>query len=532
MLLLSTTRCRGHLSQVNTPVSLLQLPEVGDAEGNEAPASIDARFQFESSGAYRLQVKGADQALPGAVVDIELINDLRRSDRTFLGSFKTDSSGRLELKGSDANLYRVYAYSEGFEPRVAMWTPGLTLELNLRPYDAELTLEGTLNNGYVRVKPAGQAFPVATLRTYGLEAEPVAVAPGMYDLTVFEEQGALVRSIRAKALSRQSQAVSLQEDHRPSVRVVLPLNEAADADWSVWATRSTPMVMPAAWAAYTTYDGGQLSIQEPVAEMESQEAGEVVLRLSTPGTVQIVCAREALPHLLLREVTLAPGEDRTLTIPPLTSSLKGSMKTYHGGKGFSHHGWAGPRLIMLADEEEGWSVIVNLPKREANDSFEISSVLAGDFHVYQHLIGEPAAHAEVVHEGAGSNRPSDAWGGIPVRLLPNQATALKDFDEYARGLLRVFIRDWNGLPLDGATLSVRDRMSEAWRQVKNSASSLANADDPIPYPPAVRVAGGVAELPSIRAGRLELRLVVDDGRAFDMARDIDPEKRLEIRLPR
>ena len=155
---------------------------------------------------------------------------------------------------------------------------------------------------------------------------------------------------------------------------------------------------------------------------------------------------------------------------------------------------------------------------------------AGAYHIYQHLIAEPKTY-ELQGRTEKYTSPLNAWGGIPVTLVEGQTASLKDFIEYSASDLEVTVHDARGAPVHGATLRVRDRMSEAWRQVAEGPTTLSNAAHPIPYPPAVRVREGHAKLPSIRADRLELVVELDDGRMYPFTVSVAPPGPLALQLP-
>ena len=229
---------------------------------------------------------------------------------------------------------------------------------------------------------------------------------------------------------------------------------------------------------------------------------------------------------------IARGGEVRLDIPKLGAELRGSMKTYDGGKGFSHHGWAGPRLLLLPDDSTGWTVTVGLPQRRPDDSFQITGLPEGRHHVFQHLIGEPYNYIDYQGKPAVEIRPRNAWGGIPIELRHGSATILNDFSEYPFASLRLKLLWADGLPITDATLYIRDRMSDAWQVVARGPTTLAYAAHPIPMPPAVRVKDGLIEFPAIRKGLLEMLLVTDGGGAVSFTRDVDPARVNEIRLNR
>src|SRR3954470_23291086 len=126
------------------------------------------------------------------------------------------------------------------------------------------------------------------------------------------------------------------------------------------------------------------------------------------------------------------------------------MRTYGGGLERSEHGFAGPRLQLIADNPADWSVTEYIPHRNADNGeqrhrFTVPGIPAGNYHLYQHLIGEPKTYTYGGRTTAYTS-PIAAWGGVPVKLAANSATELKDFNEYPLNDLPVLVTNSNGLP--------------------------------------------------------------------------------------
>jgi hypothetical protein len=148
--------------------------------------------------------------------------------------------------------------------------------------------------------------------------------------------------------------------------------------------------------------------------------------------------------------------------------------------------------------------------------------------LYQHLIDEPKNYTY------GGNTttytaPLAAWGGIPVHIEVHSDTLLKDFSEYPLSDLHVRVTDADGHPVEHATLRIRDRMSESWRQVEENPAQLEQAAHPIPYPAAARIDGGRANLPRIREGWLDLAVECGNGPTFSFT--VRVKRELSLKLP-
>jgi hypothetical protein len=149
--------------------------------------------------------------------------------------------------------------------------------------------------------------------------------------------------------------------------------------------------------------------------------------------------------------------------------------------------------------------------------------------LFQHLIGEPKTYA-IGTESYKYTAPIDAWGGVPVHVEANSSARLKDFIEFPFENLRVLVTDSAGRPVEHATIRVRDRMSESWRQVEENPMQLEQAAHPIPYPAAARITGGKAILPRIREGRLDLTVELDNGPAYAFTVPVPPTRQLNLKL--
>jgi hypothetical protein len=504
----------------------LPLPERRADKDEILPEKIVFPVRFESTSRRQLEVRSGRLPLKDAVVDIERIDDLRTGRRVLLGAYRTGRDGRLELKGGGDNIYEVFVYASGHQPRRSVWSADQPLILNLALENAQLLLKGVEGTKYLRIKLADTQDVVSLLNLEEMNTDLVTLAPGSYDLTTLDEQGLVMRTVRAVLKPGVNQLPSPQTSQQPTIRVTFPRGE----EWSVGVTHDTPSGTAFGWAVYSLL-GGRSGSGEPAAEILAEEQGSVTLRLASPGSYQLLCSRKDLPYFLWKEVKAAVGEQLNENIPALGAVLSGSMRTYHGGKGQSHHGWAGPRLMLLPDNPKDWAVTIQMPERMADDRFEITQLPLGNYHVFQHLIGEMDSYTDdkgVRHEYPKARH---AWGGVPVHLEAGQRGELKDFDQYGYASLRLRIMNRNGSPVSAATLFVRDRMSEAWQQVERGPTTLSNASDPIPMPPAVRVIHGAAELPNIRTGRLELTVVLDNGLVYQTSRNVDPARVLEIRIP-
>jgi hypothetical protein len=74
-------------------------------------------------------------------------------------------------------------------------------------------------------------------------------------------------------------------------------------------------------------------------------------------------------------------------------------------------------------------------------------------------------------------------------------------------------------------------MSESWRQVEENPAQVEQAAHPIPYPPAARLTGGDATLPSVREGWLDISVELDEGAIYGFTVPVSPPNELALTLP-
>jgi hypothetical protein len=506
-------------------VRRVKLPDVNAGKGEKPPEELVETFSFETGAVRELRVFSGGHPVPDAIVDVEWIEDLAPDTRLPLATYRTDASGMVRANDAGPQTTEVFVYARGFEPARAIWAPGAMVRLDLVPRNARL-LFADLRPGYVaRIRRAEQPESVRTVRCdYGRPGE-IEVSAGTYDIVVYGDTGQVRGYQRIRVGAGETRSVDSTADQRPMLIVRYP-----DEGWSAGVTDSTPSGMSVGWAIYSSV-GGQFAISDVAAVLERETQNQSVFRLSRAGRFHIQLTKAGRELSYWRTVAVSPGEELTIDAPQTEAALGGSMRTYDGGVGFSHHGWAGPRLELIADNPAAWSVTVFLPKRDGEHTFTLRDLPAGDYHLYQHLIGTPNSYKDDAGREHNYTIPLNAWGGIPAKLQANSTTKLKDFIEYPLQDLPVIVRDFRGQPVNGATLRIRDRMSESWRQVAEGPTTLSNAAHPIPYPPAIRIQEGRAVLPSIRAGMLELLVELDDGTVFPMTVDEDAPNPLTITLP-
>ncbi len=217
-----------------------------------------------------------------------------------------------------------------------------------------------------------------------------------------------------------------------------------------------------------------------------------------------------------------------LHVPAGQGSLNAGMRTYLPDLDRADHGIAGPRILLLADAPEQWSVVEDLPLPTPTPGnvarrFILETLPAGAYHVHQHLTGLTSTV-----EGVRRNRPTYAWGGIPVVIPATGTKSMPDFSDFAPGSLRVRLTDAQGRPVEHATVRLLDRL---WESARQYPTTLEQPSDEIPPPPAVRVQGGQATLPDVRSGQLELFVELDSGPVYRFSVTASRRETLTLVIP-
>lgn len=496
----------------------------------EAPAELPMAFHFDSSVRRTLSLRGAGKPLPSAIVDVESIVNLDSDKRRVLDTYSIPTDGRLQLLGGGDQLIEAFIYAEGFEPRRVIWNPGPPLVVDLTARSANFEFTPSPNMAVARVREAGSPRSVRTVLLSPDRGTRMQVAPGIYDITCYTASGTVAGYQRLTVSGARTDTVECSVDQRPRLTVRLP-----GEGWRLSVSESTPRGGATQWVAMIAVPGLP-GFSEVGATALDESKTEPMIALSYAGKWHVEAQERGRTLSLWRDIEVQPGASMTLGLPTQMGTLKGSMRSYGGGIERSEHGFAGPRLQMIADEAAGWSVTEYLPKRDAPDGekkhhFTVAGIPAGNYHLFQHLIGEQKTYTHG-RDTTTYTAPIAAWGGIPVHIEANSATVMKDFREYPFSDLQVRVIDADGHPVEHATLRIRDRMSEAWRQVEENPARLEEAAHPIPYPAAARIVSGRATLPRIREGWLDLAVESDEGPTFSFTVPVSPKRELSLTLPR
>jgi hypothetical protein len=513
----------GFLPLIQSP----KLPRMDWTKNERTPEEIPIEFRFDSNPQLELLVRGDSRPLTGALIDVEWIDNLESDHRRLVGSYRTDSSGRVHLKGGGDRLIEAFIYADGFEPRRAIWNPGTPLIMELTPRSSTLSFPAS---SAILARVRDVESPTArSVRLSPTEALSLRLKAGTYDVTIYGARGEVTQYQRLWIGAGQNKDFDPGVDQRPHLTV-----RFATDGWGAVVTNATPRGGSVGWVAMIA-GGGNLVFTDSAATIERQTSREAVFSLSRAGRIHVELRRNRQSLSLWKDIDVLPGESVIMNAPKDDSTLKGSFRTYDGGLGTSEHGWAGPRMQLISDDPVGWSVTEYLPARdsrtgEEKNRFTIPGLPPGSYHLYQHLIGTPQSYM-IGGKQYSYTAPIDAWGGIQVRLEPAGTVQLKDFIDYPYSDLHVRVTGSDGSPVQNATLRIRDRMAESWKQVEENPAQLEQAAHPIPYPAAVRIVGGRATLPRIREGWLDLAVESDKGATFSFTVPVSPQRELSLTLP-
>ena len=495
----------------------------------EPPAELPLEFHLDGTVLRALSVVSAGKPVGGATVDIESIVNLDSDRRRFLGTYRPSSDGRLELLGGGDQIVEAFVYAKGFEPRRAIWNAGTPLVVDLAARSSSFEFPATSIALAARIAKAESSREARTIMLSADERTFARVAPGSYDITCYNNAGGVAGYQRVAVAESATGAIDCSVDQRPQMTVRLP-----GEGWRLSVSESTPRGGATEWAVMIPVPGVPGFRGANVTAVRDSTT-EPVLALAHAGKWHVEARAGNGTLSLWRDMDLQPGRSITLTVPKETGTLRGSMRTYGGGLERSEHGFAGPRLQLIADNPADWSVTEYLPKRDSRKGelrhhFTVTGVPAGKYHLYQHLIGEAKTYT-YVGKTTNYTAPIAAWGGFSVKVEVHSVTTLKDFSEYPFNDLRVRVTDAKGRPVEHATLRIRDRMSESWRQVEENPARLEEAAHPIPYPAAARIVGGRATLPRVREGWLDLLVESDAGPIFSFTVPVSPRRELSLTLP-
>ncbi len=457
------------------------------------PRSKELRFDFTSFEPHRLEVGSPSGPVEGADVwfDAPGVTSLARA--------RTGADGVVALAGAADVNYTVHVSARGFAARDLRFAAGTT-KVKLEPLSGELRVKGLDAREELCIARAGESMVLLRLRP---ASGPVRLPSGEYDALVVEDGG--LRRGRAFRIDGAPLELDVSIDELPRVVLTFPPlprlvepEEMRPPDAGKWWANATRAIPPTggsgAWVSTTS---GASPGNEVFASLVESSERRIELRVPGRGAYVLSCgAPVSLDYWMIRRVELEPREILELEVPPATARSTGLLDRYHGNGGF--HGIAGPRLFLDGEGPTGpgWSLVVAMPEREADDRFELRPIPAGTYHVMHHLVaGEPI------------------YGGTEVTVPAGGTAALASFGESEVGAVWVRVVDGNGAPVAGQVV-IADPMSEAWNEFQKIPTTARFASDPIPFPMPVVLADGEAEFSGVQAGLLLLEVRRADGRAY------------------
>jgi hypothetical protein len=451
-------------------------------------------------------------------VDLEKIQDLTKNTRIQLGTYTTSAAGELRLAGGADQLVEVFVYADGHEPRRAMWSIGAPLTLDLTPRNATLSFQMKSGAALARIRPVDTPGTVITVNLTRRTRNQLS--PGEYDITTYSVRGNVLGYQRISLKSAETKNIDPAVDQRPRLTVRFPTT-----GWQSGVSESAPRGGAVNWAAMSV-TAGTLQLRDVPATQTQSSSQEAVYRLSRAGRMQVQVQQKGSP-ILWREIRVAPGESLIIDVPAEQATLE-APSNFDPGNG-NIHGIAGPRMQLIADAPSAWSITEFLPRQNSSGIFTINGIPPGDYHLYHHLF-----NAEVTYRFAGKDTtqkvPAPAWGGVAVHLVSGKTTRVAPLNS-TLGDLSVRVSDAAGRSFNNATLRIRDRMSDSWRQFEENPAQLEQPGHPIPYPTAVRIEDGKATLREIRSGWLEFTIETDAGPAYSYTTPVEPGQELRVTVP-
>jgi 5-hydroxyisourate hydrolase-like protein (transthyretin family) len=469
----------------------LKLPETGGA----GSPPLEHTFRFTDSPVRALQVRSAGKPLAGATVDLFRVDDTDDLPTNPLATYTTGADGSLRLAGAAKGIYEVFVYARGCAPAHAIWNPGAPLTVTLAAANGVLQVEGAFR-GQVSVMPAGRSTPVAVAPAAQTGAS-FTLAPGEYEVAEVDDSGNRAGASHVTVTSGSAARVSLTAQPPAQIRVEFPDRERR---WEVAALRlaaGSGMHLP--WGPSESQTV-RVKTRDQSATLQLRESGQYRIELFGRRGGGLIAART---------ITVVNGRDVVLRAPAETASLTGTARNFAPGAGRK-----AVQLWLHAADEGGWDVGVNSVDLQPDGTFRVDGLPPGRYYAWQQVFTSTDPESPGPYVDAS---PKHTWGGVAVVLEAGRATELKEPAAMPAGTVTLHIVDAAGKPVPQATVFIDD------------ADDLAAVGSF--QPPFIAVANGIAKVPDVRAGWLELELLMNTGRVYSVAGAVQPSSPLEIRLP-
>jgi hypothetical protein len=173
----------------------------------------------------------------------------------------------------------------------------------------------------------------------------VSLPGGQYDVVTYRADGMVLSPVayqRVDLPAGRTLSVDSVVDRHPILIVRFP-----EPGWSAIAADS-PGGLPLNWTFH--------SFPDDASTEERNSSEEAVYRISKAGHIHVELRNDRLDHILWREINCRPGETIRIEALKGDATLRGSTRTYDGGLTQQEHGWATPRMILIARDPSAWSI--------------------------------------------------------------------------------------------------------------------------------------------------------------------------------
>ncbi len=516
---------------LEVPGHLPRVISLGDEDEIE-----DTLFQLQTERLRGIRVHCNGAVVPGARIYLkqrQLITGRGYVGDSIVGEFPLDESGTLKGLAPSYLLFSAIIVAPNHTPRrVHIYRDGI-VDVNLTPADRVVRIEGLGSDEVAFLCPSGSVRPVWTWRNSSAADVSVGLGNGSYDLLVTDYSGTPQAGQSFEVLKGNDPLVlHAHTDTRSTLTLRLPepppLSDS-DKEWiarngqvapdlSRWTASATRGASAGGTSGAMAMSSASMGTSAKLPTAAVEQIDSRTLKLTFQGTgnywINVGDAYGVLDNGLLHEVLVPPQSSQELTLPPLKASFSGGMRAFNADTGFSHHGFAGPRLWIgspaVAGRRTGWSVKCYFPGRikEGEPQFITHGIPAGEYWVQDHLS----------ESGSWGRKTKTHAGALIVEFTEGQNTTIKDFADYDEHDLEVIVRHSDGRPFTEGSLTTPDPMSDAWQAFTRIPTTGVYADAHIPIPKRFRLNGsGMAIMSTMKYGAVLLKLEADAGWEMTMS---------------